>query len=89
MPRDGTRARARLREAALETAALVDAMVDALVQRGTTPSTARLTAKVAIAAFEHANRQWVGRSHDRRRRRDRSGPISPERSADRGSLPGR
>jgi AcrR family transcriptional regulator len=43
-----------------KTAALVDAIADALVQRGTTPSTARLTAKVAMAAFEHANRRWAG-----------------------------
>lgn len=41
-----------------KTAALVDALADALVERGTTPSTARLTAKVAMAAFEHANRRW-------------------------------
>ena len=42
-----------------KTAALVDALADALVERGTTPSTARLTAKVAMAAFDHANRQWA------------------------------
>ena len=43
-----------------KTAALVDALTDALVKRGTTPSRARLTAKVAMAAFEYANRQWAG-----------------------------
>jgi hypothetical protein len=42
-----------------KTAALVDALADAVVQRGTPPSTARLTAKVAMAAFEHAHRQWA------------------------------
>jgi AcrR family transcriptional regulator len=43
-----------------KTAALIDALTEALVQRGTTSPRARLAAKVAMAAFEHANRQWAG-----------------------------
>jgi hypothetical protein len=38
----------------------VDALTDALVEGGTAPATARLATKVAMAAFEHASRQWAG-----------------------------
>jgi AcrR family transcriptional regulator len=50
-----------LRERAYaKAAALSDAIADALAQRGTPPPTARLAARVAMAAFERASERWGG-----------------------------
>jgi AcrR family transcriptional regulator len=43
-----------------KTAALTDSIADALVQRGTAPPTARLAARVAMAAFARASERWGG-----------------------------
>jgi AcrR family transcriptional regulator len=41
-------------------AALTASMADALIERGTPPPTARLAAKVGMAAFERASLSWGG-----------------------------